>query len=276
VTLEAREPPGGHGWHSAHKRVDGKWGRWTRDTCSFAAIADIGAYQVEIDLFGAVSERAIRDLSLSDGHESLDVEVARTRDGKWCARAIFRRHVRGIIDLCIAVPDANGGYGLEVEAVRFIPIDEGIVALRQSLGEYLRTLRGLESATRHEDQIVRCAMQAIHCFASRNGFPKPTVPPARAARDMFAGFAAVIEVAATQAAVARHKLAPWDKASRSHCRYAIERLENVECPPMFAPISRLSNAFEPLTPEFTSVLWEAACNIVSLLIEFEEIVKSET
>ncbi len=119
LVIAAREAPCGHGWHSAHLRQDGRWSRWTSDCCSYLLSAEPGDYSFELRMFGAASERAIRELKLTFGQAKIGTTVGQDRDGLWFVRGSAGIDNAGAIRLRLEVPDAANGYGLEVAELRF-------------------------------------------------------------------------------------------------------------------------------------------------------------
>ncbi len=116
----ACEPPGGHGWHEAALRADGRWSRWTGPgpDSAFGITLECGRYRVELSLFGAVSERAIRTLALSLDGAPLATAITAREDGSWIAAAEMSCAERGPRTLGITVTAAVGGHGVEVAALR--------------------------------------------------------------------------------------------------------------------------------------------------------------
>jgi hypothetical protein len=113
-------PPGGHGWHEAALRADGKWSRWTgpgqQSYVTFGL--DRGRYALELLLFGAVSEHAIRTLALSLDGAALPTTVTSRDDGSWRVAAEIDCAEPGLKALCITVAGAENEHGVEVEALR--------------------------------------------------------------------------------------------------------------------------------------------------------------
>ena len=126
-SFAAEEPPGGHGWHESARRADGKWSRWTGPGTEshFSLRLDRGAYRVELSIFGAVSERAIRTLALSLDGAPLATAIAPLADGSWLASAEIFCAEPGMRTLTITVAATANGHGVEVASLRVASLGVG-------------------------------------------------------------------------------------------------------------------------------------------------------
>jgi hypothetical protein len=139
------EAPGGHGWHPATLREDHVFSRWsgpmTRSFYTFHATA--GEFRVEIWFFGAVSPRAIHNVSIAINGERAPIEVEMSSDAHYLIIASFANHRDGRVEICIEAGETVAQCGLQLEHIRVV----GALAPTYVIGahEWRARRRGLES-----------------------------------------------------------------------------------------------------------------------------------
>jgi hypothetical protein len=271
LVVSSREAPGGHGWYGSHQSQGGTWHRWSGPGLEsrFALSAPPGLYRMDIEIFGAVSERSIREMRLEVEGRQLETRVARLPADVWVVTALLERTRIGRFDIVFRFPDLGLEHGIELKQISFIslpPTLRGKVAFEEAA----RALRALGGTAAKERDIAVLFGAAIRDFVQWLDLPdlerwRAEDPACRTAGDIFAAVAEVT-AAASALAVRRGMKAPvWQAQSQEHASYALARLGEVNVPAAFLPLRRVDEPFKPATRAFDAMVLEAAQNLVEVL-----------
>lgn len=120
----SQEAPGGHGWYAAHQRADGGWARWSGPGLDsrFVLAAPPGRYRIDVDVFGAASERSLREMQLHVENRPLEIVEIREALGVWRVSALLVRDRHDRFDIVFKIPDIGSPFGLELKQISFSPL----------------------------------------------------------------------------------------------------------------------------------------------------------
>jgi len=148
---------------------------------------------MDIEIFGAVSERSIREMTLEVEGRPLETRVGRLPTDLWVVTALLERTLLGRFDIVFRFPDLGLEHGIELKQISFIslpPMLRGKVAFEEA-ARALRTLDGMAVKERH---IAVLFGAAIRDFAQWLDLPDrerwlAKDPACRTAGDIFAAMA---------------------------------------------------------------------------------------
>jgi hypothetical protein len=126
VIVSSGDAPGGHGWHVRHRRPEGGWARWSGPgpESRIAVSAPIGIYSMKLEVFGAVSEAALRKMTIEIEGRQLSTEVGYEPSGIWIVSTIFERVRGNPFDIVLRFPGLDSEYGMALKQISFAPISD--------------------------------------------------------------------------------------------------------------------------------------------------------
>jgi hypothetical protein len=124
LEISADAPPGGHGWHGAHRRADEIWSRWSGpgNESRVALSASPGLYSMRVEVFGASSEQILRSMQVEVEGRNLTTETACQPDGLWTVTTTFERTRHDRFDVVFRFPVLNSEYGIELKRIYLQPV----------------------------------------------------------------------------------------------------------------------------------------------------------
>lgn len=124
VVVSAGDAPGGHGWHFRHERPEGVWGRWTGPglESSIAVTAPAGTYSMQVEVFGASSNKALMEMRVEIDGKQLPTETVCLPSQLWVASTTVERNREARFDIVFRFPDDTSDHGISVKRIVFTPV----------------------------------------------------------------------------------------------------------------------------------------------------------